>query len=73
MRKLILISLALAPFGATAALAGGMGDPSANLKMKNAICEMQKRGEGPLYPNLCLEELPATPVEAPQRRRMNKP
>ncbi len=69
MRKILVISLTLAPLGASAALAGGMGDPPANLK----ICETQKRGEGPLYPNLRLEELPATPVEAPQCRRMNKP
>jgi hypothetical protein len=37
---------------------GGMGDPSTVLKEKNAICEAQKRGEGPLYPNMCLPELP---------------
>ncbi len=48
------------------AFAGGMGDPSAHIKEMNAICEKQKRGEGPLYPNLCLPEYPLAPVE---RRR----
>jgi hypothetical protein len=50
----------LVTFGllATPAFAGGMGDPSTNMREKNAICEAQRRGEGPLYPNLCLPELP---------------
>jgi hypothetical protein len=48
------------------AFAGGMGDPSTHLREMNAICEKQKHGEGPLYPNLCLPEHPPAPVE---RRR----
>jgi hypothetical protein len=48
----------------------GMGDPSTVLREKNAICDMQRRGEGPLYPNMCLPELPVTPIydSAPRRR-----
>ena len=67
MRKLILFAVfSLATTGA--AFAGGMGDSSAVLKEKNAICEMQRRGIGPLYPNMCLPELPLSAPE-PQRGR----
>ena len=56
--------LAVAP-----AWAGGMGDPSVVLRQKNAICEQQRRGEGPLYPNMCLPELPVGPVYEERGRR----
>jgi hypothetical protein len=67
MRKL-LIGVLLAIAGVGPALAGGMGDPSAHIKDMNRICEMQKRGEGPLSPNLCLPEYPPPPVETQRRR-----
>jgi hypothetical protein len=54
-RLVLLVTLGLL---ATPAFAGGMGDPSTVLKEKNAICEAQKRGEGPRYPNMCLPEYP---------------
>jgi hypothetical protein len=66
MRNLFLLTTLSATFalvGVEYALAGGggMGDPSTVLKEKNAICEMQRRGEGPLTPNMCLPELPVGP------------
>lgn len=70
MRSLVSVTLLLAAFGSAPAFAaGGMGDPSTVLRMHNAICEAQRRGEGPLYPNLCLPEYPAVPDSAPERRR----
>jgi len=67
-RILLVISLLLTTL--SPALAGGMGDPSTNTREKNAICEAQKRGQGPLYPNLCLSEYPPydVPAAPPARR-----
>lgn len=48
------------------AFAGGMGDPSTVMREKNAICEAQRRGEGPRSPDMCLPELP---VDAYSARR----
>jgi len=39
--------------------------------MKNAICDAQRRGEGPLYPNLCMPEYPPYDVPAAPRPRRN--
>jgi hypothetical protein len=61
MRNYVLIGILTASLGLIqtgVASAGGMGDPSTVLKEKNAICERQRRGEGPLQPNMCLPELP---------------
>ena len=65
MRNFLRFALLAATFGgmgAGSALAGGMGDPSKPMRERNAICEKQRRGEGPLSPNLCLPELPPGPV-----------
>ena len=62
-RNLLVVACLLA--GLTPAFAGGMGDPSYILKQKNAICDAQRRGEGPLYPNLCQPEYP--PYAQPER------
>ncbi len=73
MSKLLLLSLlsasaSLLPFGQ--ASAGGMGDPSTHIREMNAICDRQRRGEGPLYPNFCLPEYPPDPVpRAPSNRQ----
>jgi hypothetical protein len=70
MRKIVLlgvVALMLADF-ATAAFAGGMGDPSTVIREKNAICEQQKRGVGPMQPNMCLPELPISPPPPPPAR-----
>lgn len=67
MRHLLVASTML--FAVVPAFAGGMGDPSAVLRQKNAICEQQRRGEGPLYPNMCLPELPVGPVYEERGRR----
>lgn len=56
-------------FAVAPAWAGGMGDSAAVLRQKNAICEQQRRGEGPLYPNMCLPELPVGPVYEERGRR----
>jgi len=49
--------------GVSSAVAvGGMGDPSTLLRQKNAICEMQRRGEGPRQPDMCLPEMPPASV-----------
>lgn len=65
-----LTGLAFLVAAATPALAGGggMGDPSEHTRQMNAICEMQKHGHGPLYPNMCLPEYPPGPVETRGRR-----
>ncbi len=62
--KLASLTVALGLIGAGSAFAGGggMGDPSTVIREKNAICEMQRRGQGPLSPNMCLPELPPGPV-----------
>ena len=67
-RFLLSVSLLLTTL--SPAFAGGMGDSSANTREKNAICEAQKRGEGPLYPNLCMPEYPpdAVPAAMPNSR-----
>jgi hypothetical protein len=62
MRKFMIVA-ALAVVAAGPALAGGMGDPSTVLKEKNAICNLQRRGVGPLYPNMCQPEYPPGPVD----------
>jgi hypothetical protein len=36
----------------------GIGDVAAHIRAQNAICDQQKRGEIPPYPNMCLPELP---------------
>ncbi len=64
MRKIVtlgLVALVLADFVTAAFAAGGMGDPSTVIREKNAICEQQKRGIGPMQPNMCLPELPLSP------------
>jgi len=72
MRKIVLLGIltagGLAVQAGVAAAGGGMGDPSTVLKEKNAICEMQRRGVGPMQPNMCLPELP---VNAGDYRRAN--
>ena len=67
MRKMCLAAM-LVVLAPAAAFAGGMGDPSTVLRQNNAICEMQKRGEGPLQPNLCLPEYPPYPVAEQESR-----
>jgi hypothetical protein len=70
LRWLLAASLALAALFPAAAKSGGMGDPSTVLREKNAICEAQRRGVGPLTPNLCLPELPVgAPVPEHALRR----
>jgi hypothetical protein len=72
MRKSLNLVTLFAVFGligAGAALAGGMGDPSAHIKELNAICDLQRRGEGPLTPNMCLPELPVDSVNQESRVR----
>ena len=59
---------ALTLAGLVPAFANGMGDPSTVLKEKNAICEAQRRGQGPMYPNMCLPELPPDTVPAQPHR-----
>ena len=58
--RFALLSATLGVIGAGSAFAGGggMGDPSTVIREKNAICEMQRRGQGPMSPNMCLPELP---------------
>ena len=60
MRYCLVLAVGLV--AASPAVAGGMGDPSTVLKQKNAICEAQRRGEGPRYPDLCLPEYPLAPA-----------
>ncbi len=66
MRKIIVVSVLAAAIGllgaAPAFAGGGMGDPSAHLKEMNAICELQKRGQAPRNPDVCLPEYPPGPV-----------
>jgi hypothetical protein len=71
MRKIVVFGiLAVGLIGAGPAFAaGGMGDPSTVIREKNAICEMQRRGVGPLQPNMCLPELP---VDAVDHRRADR-
>ena len=64
--SLLTVSLAVA---GSASANGGMGDSSAHLKEMNAICDMQRRGEGPLQPNMCLPEYPLGSDRNPQERR----
>lgn len=62
MRKLtILIALAAA---SSPAFAGGMGDTAYHTRQQNAYCDMQRRGEIPRSPDLCLPELPPDYVPA---------
>ena len=70
MIKMAFVSMAVVVLASAAAQAGGMGDSSARLRQMNATCEAQKRGEGPLFPNMCLPEYPPAPVESPERRRL---
>ena len=61
MSKLGLFSIltaGLALAATSASAAGGMGDPSVLLKQKNAICDLQRHGEGPRQPDMCLPEYP---------------
>jgi len=65
LKSLIGAALFVSIFAAgvsSAVAAGGMGDPSTLLRQKNAICEMQRRGEGPRHPDMCLPEMPPGPV-----------
>ncbi len=75
MRKLVAGFLIVATFGllgaAPAFAGGGMGDPSAHLKEMNAICELQKRGQAPRNPDVCLPEYPPGPVEGGRGRSGN--
>jgi hypothetical protein len=63
--RFVLIAFACLAAPPAFAGSGGMGDPSTVTREKNAICEAQRRGEGPLHPNMCLPELP---VDAPPPR-----
>ena len=60
MRKLIIGSLlaTLAGVAAGGPAVAGVGDVNAHVREMNAICERQRRGEGPLSPNMCLPEYP---------------
>ena len=72
MRKIVLLGIlagGLAVQAGVATAGGGMGDPSTVLREKNAICEMQRRGVGPMSPNMCLPELP---VDASDHRRPDR-
>jgi hypothetical protein len=60
--RLSTLSAVLAVVAVAGAEAGGMGDPSTHMKEQNAICDKQRRGELPPNPNMCLPELPVTPV-----------
>ncbi len=76
MRKFLLGSLIVASAalvgGAPAyAGSGGMGDPSTHMREMNAICEMQRRGEGPLSPNMCLEDYPIAPGDQHRAHSQN--
>jgi hypothetical protein len=52
---------------ATPAFAGGMGDSSRTMRENNAICEAQRRGEGPRFPDLCWPDLsPGGPAAKPR-------
>ena len=55
---------------ATPAFAG-LGDVAQNIRERNAICEAQKRGEGPLYPNLCWPDFPPNGPPVQARGRAN--
>ncbi|MDE3175489.1 MAG: hypothetical protein KGM15_05190 [Pseudomonadota bacterium] len=66
---IVLVSATIGLLGSATAAAGGMGDPSTHLREMNAICEMQRRGQGPLSPDMCLPEWPPGPVHEDRRRR----
>ena len=72
MSKLLLFSALAASVAFAAArpafAVGGMGDPSRHMKEMNALCDLQRRGEAPPSPNVCLPEYPPGPVEQPQGR-----
>jgi len=68
MRKILLaasLSVVFAPLAAERTLAmGGHDTPgAAHLREMNRICEMQRRGEGPMYPDMCLPEHPPASVD----------
>jgi hypothetical protein len=69
MRNLPLSAAAFLVLIATA-YAGGMGDPSAILRQNNAICDAQRRGERPRYPDMCLPELPPDPPPPAARAKV---
>lgn len=66
--RTVLLAAAVGSIGVGQAFAGGDAS-AALLRQKNAICEMQRRGQGPLYPSMCLPELPPGPVYHTQERR----
>jgi hypothetical protein len=69
MTKLLLVSLlAASAAGLAARPAYAGGDVAAHLREMNAICELQRRGEAPPHPNLCLPEYPPDAVSEPPRR-----
>jgi hypothetical protein len=71
MRKIVLVTslfVVFSPFAIERAAAiSGHNTPGAeHLMHMNRICEMQRRGEGPMYPNMCLPEYPPGPVDRQQ-------
>lgn len=72
MSKYILAAWLCAPVFLIAsgpAQAHGMGDPSAHTREMNALCERQRRGEGPDHPDACLPEYPPRAAADERARR----
>ena len=67
--RLGLLAASVAFVAAGPAAAGGMGDASAHIREMNAICDMQRRGQAPPSPNMCLPEYPPGVVADPHPRR----
>jgi hypothetical protein len=64
MRNIWLVALVSATVGVVGVenADAAPGDVNALLKQNNAICDQQRRGERPRYPDMCLPEIPPGPV-----------
>lgn len=75
MGKFSIIAIATALVGfasiAPAVAAGGMGDPSANTRKIQEICDQQRRGEYPRYFNACPAYLADSPLYYPDNSVRN--
>ena len=50
---LIAVFVGVVSAGEAVANSGGMGDPSAHMRRIEEVCQAQRRGEYPPYPNVC--------------------
>jgi hypothetical protein len=54
----VLVAASVALSGVGSAVALSSGDPSAGMRYNQAICDAQRRGEYPRYPDACLPDYP---------------